>query len=101
MNLQDSEIRMLNTLFNIFSQNFGCISTYIPKQYYGNVRVFYCKEQEKSFYGEFFAEDRETWEEYLNGEIFYDEIVGQHFDCLNGENLKKNLSRILDFNAYK
>lgn len=101
LNLQDSEIRMLNTLFNIFSQNFGCISTYIPKQYYGNVRVFYCKEQEKSFYGEFFAEDRETWEEYLNGEIFYDEIVGQHFDCLNGENLKKNLSRILDFNAYK
>lgn len=53
LNLQESEIRMLNTLFNIFSQNFGCISTYLPKEYDGRVRLFYCEEQENSFYGEF------------------------------------------------
>lgn len=97
LNLQESEIRMLNTLFNIFSQNFGCISTYIPKQYDGNVRVFYCEEQEKSFYGEFFAEDKETWEKYLSEGTYYAEIKGQHFDCLNGENLKENLDKILNF----
>ena len=97
LNLQESEIRMLNTLFNIFSQNFGCISTYLPKEYDGRVRLFYCEEQENSFYGEFFAEDRLTWEKYLKGEAYFEEIQGQHFNCLNGENLKNNLEKILDF----
>lgn len=97
LNLQESEIRMLNTLFNIFSQNFGCISTYLPKEYNGRVRVFYCEEQENSFYGEFFAEDKLTWEKYLMGETYFEEIQGQHFNCLNGGNLKNNLDKILDF----
>lgn len=97
VNLLDNEIKMLNTLFNIFSQNFGCVSTYKPPKYNGNVRVFSCEETEKSFYGEFFGEDNETWEKYLAGNIVYSSISGQHFDCLTGENLKQNSTKILKF----
>ncbi|HBH5435835.1 TPA: hypothetical protein KTW66_001042, partial [Enterococcus faecium] len=77
--------------------NFGCVSTYKPPKYSGNVRVFSCEETEKSFYGEFFGEDKETWEKYLAGNIVYSSISGQHFDCLIGENLKQNSTKILKF----
>lgn len=97
INLLDAEIKMLNTLFNIFSQNFGCVSTYRPKKYIGKIRVFSCEETEKSFYGQFFGEDRETWEKYLSKNAVFSTIAGQHFDCLSGSNLKKNSTKILDF----
>ena len=87
----------LNTLFNIFSQNFGCVASHEPEPHYGNIRIFSCEEQGASFYREFFGEDFETWKPYIKGKYKYDIIAGQHFDCIIGTNLQKNLSKILDF----
>lgn len=95
--LMEHERKMLNTLFNIFSQNFGCVASHEPKPYSGNVRLFSCEEQSASFYREFFGEDLDTWKPYIKGNFRYDIISGQHFDCITGSNLKKNLNRILDF----
>ena len=65
--------------------------------YYGKVRIFSCEQQGASFYREFFGEDLETWRPYIKGEYEYDIISGEHFDCISGENLKENLSKILNF----
>ncbi len=95
--LMEHERKMLNTLFNIFSQNFGCVASHEPEPYYGNIRIFSCEEQGASFYREFFGEDFETWKPYIKGKYKYDIIAGQHFDCIIGTNLQKNVSKILDF----
>lgn len=95
--LMEHERKMLNTLFNIFSQNFGCVATHEPRPYGGNVRVFSCEQQDASFYQEFFGENFEIWKPYIIGNYRSDIISGQHFDCIVGDNLKKNLPKILDF----
>lgn len=95
--LMDHERKLLNTLFNIFSQNFGCVASHKPMPYYGKVRIFSCEQQGASFYRKFFGEDLETWRPYIKGEYEYDIISGEHFDCISGENLKENLSKILNF----
>ena len=46
----------------------------------------------------FFEEDFETWKPYIKGNLKYNTIAGQHFDCIIGDNLEKNISKILDFN---
>lgn len=97
MELMEHERKMLNTLFNIFSQNFGCVATHEPKPYSGYVRVFSCEQQDASFYQEFFGEDFKIWEPYMKAGCKSDIISGQHFDCIMGENLQKNLPKILDF----
>lgn len=97
MELMEHERKMLNTLFNIFSQNFGCVATHEPKPYSGNVRIFSCEQQDASFYQEFFGEDFEIWKPYMKAGCRSDVISGQHFDCIMGENLQKNLPKILDF----
>ena len=96
-NLMEHERKMLNTLFNIFSQNFGCVATHQPRHYTGSVRLFSCEQQEGSFFREFFGENIETWLPYLEGEYTYDTIAGQHFDCIVEPNLSKNIGKILDF----
>jgi len=96
-NLMEHERKMLNTLFNIFSQNFGCVATHQPRHYTGFVRLFSCEQQEGSFFREFFGENIETWRPYLEGEYTYDTIAGQHFDCIVEPNLSKNIGKILDF----
>ncbi len=95
--LMEHERKLLNTLFNIFSQNFGCVAFHVPREYTGFVRIFSCEIQGASFYQEFFGEDYETWKKYIKGEHTFDLIKGQHFDCIVGENLKKNIAKILDF----
>ena len=95
--LMEHERKMLNTLFNIFSQNFGCVATHEPRPYGGNVRVFSCEQQDASFYQEFFGENFEILKPYIIGNYRSDIISGQHFDCIVGDNLKKNLPKILDF----
>lgn len=37
--LMEHQLKMLNILFRVFSQNFRCVSTYEPKPYYGNMRI--------------------------------------------------------------
>ncbi|ACL21978.1 amino acid adenylation domain protein [Desulfitobacterium hafniense DCB-2] len=96
-NLMEHERRMLNTLFNIFSQNFGCVASHEPRPYGGQVRLFSCEQQEGSFFREFFGENLETWLPYLQGEYTYEVIAGQHFDCIVEPNLQKNIGRILNF----
>ncbi|CDX02930.1 High-molecular-weight protein 2 [Desulfitobacterium hafniense] len=96
-NLMEHERRMLNTLFNIFSQNFGCVASHEPRPYGGQVRLFSCEQQEGSFFREFFGENLETWLPYLQGEYSYEVIAGQHFDCIVEPNLEKNIGKILDF----
>lgn len=96
-NLMEHERRMLNTLFNIFSQNFGCVASHEPRPYGGQVRLFSCEQQEGSFFREFFGENLETWLPYLQGEYSYEVIAGQHFDCIVEPNLQKNIGKILDF----
>ncbi|WP_018306963.1 non-ribosomal peptide synthetase [Desulfitobacterium hafniense] len=96
-NLMEHERRMLNTLFNIFSQNFGCVASHEPRPYGGQVRLFSCEQQEGSFFREFFGENLETWLPYLQGEYTYEVIAGQHFDCIVEPNLEKNIGKILDF----
>ncbi len=95
--LMEHERKLLNTLFNIFSQNFGCVAFHVPQEYKGFVRIFSCEEQGASFFQEFFGEDYETWIKYIKGEHTFELIKGQHFDCLIGDNLKQNIDRILDF----
>lgn len=95
--LMEHERKLLNTLFNIFSQNFGCVAFHVPREYTGFVRIFSCEIQGASFYQEFFGEDYETWKQYIKGEHTFELIKGQHFDCIVGENLNKNIDRILDF----
>jgi len=95
--LMEHERKMLNTLFHIFAQNFGCVASHLPKPYYGNVRIFSCEQQGASFYREFFGENFETWSPYIKGSFKYDIISGQHFDCIIEPNLKKNIDKILDF----
>lgn len=97
-NLLEHERKMLNTLFNIFSQNFGCVASHQPRPYTGFVRLFSCEQQGGSFFREFFGENIETWIPYLKGKYTYDTIAGQHFDCIAEPNLKKNIERILNFN---
>jgi len=97
-NLMEHERKMLNTLFNIFSQNFGCVASHQPRPYSGFVRLFSCEQQGGSFFREFFGENIQTWLPYLKGEYTCDTIVGQHFDCIAEPNLKKNIDKILDFN---
>lgn len=95
--LMEHERKMLNTLFRIFTQNFGCVASHHPKPYFGNVRIFSCEQQGASFYREFFGEDLATWEPYMKGYFQYDIIAGQHFDCIVEPNLTRNLGKILDF----
>lgn len=95
--LMEHERKMLNTLFHIFAQNFGCVASHLPKPYYGNVRIFSCEQQGASFYREFFGENFETWSPYLKGSFKYDIISGQHFDCITEPNLSKNLEKLLNF----
>ena len=95
--LMEHERKLLNTLFNIFSQNFGCVAFHVPREYTGFVRIFSCEIQGASFYQEFFGEDYEPWKQYIKGEHTFELIKGQHFDCIVGENLNKNIDRILDF----
>ena len=61
------------------------------------MRVFSCEQQDASFYQEFFGENFEIWKPYIIGNYRSDIISGQHFDCIVGDNLKKNLPKILDF----
>ena len=96
--LMEHQLKMLNVLFRIFSQNFRCVSSYIPKLYYGNIRIFCCEILGSHFYPGFFEEDFETWKPYIKGNLKYNTIAGQHFDCIIGDNLEKNISKILDFN---
>jgi pyochelin synthetase len=95
--LMEHERKMLNTLFHIFAQNFGCVASHQPRPYYGNVRIFSCEQQGASFYREFFGEDFDTWKPYIKGDFRYDIISGQHFDCIIDPNLKKNMDKLLDF----
>ncbi|MHB8064070.1 MAG: thioesterase domain-containing protein, partial [Ruminiclostridium sp.] len=95
--LMEHERKMLNTLFHIFAQNFGCVASHEPKPYCGNVRIFSCEQQGASFYREFFGENFDTWKPYIKGNFKYDIIAGQHFDCIIEPNLKKNIGKILDF----
>lgn len=95
--LMEHERKMLNTLFHIFAQNFGCVASHQPRPYYGNVRIFSCEQQGASFYREFFGEDFDTWKPYIKGDFRYDIISGQHFDCIIEPNLQKNMDKLLDF----
>lgn len=96
--LMEHQLKMLNVLFRIFSQNFRCVSSYLPELYYGNIRIFCCEILGSHFYPGFFEEDFETWKPYIKGNLKYNTIAGQHFDCMIGDNLEKNISKILDFN---
>lgn len=48
--LMEHQLKMLNILFRVFSKNFRCVSTYEPKPYYGNMRIFCCEIQGGHFY---------------------------------------------------
>ncbi len=95
--LMEHERKLLNTLFNIFTQNFGCVANHKPRPYTGTIRIFTCEQQGASFFQEFFGEDFETWRPYIKGAFRADTLVGQHFDCIVGANLQKNIDKILDF----
>jgi len=95
--LMEHQLKMLNVLFRIFSQNFRCVSSYVPEPYYGDIRIFCCEILGSHFYPGFFEEDYETWDPYIKRNFKYNTIAGQHFDCIIGDNLEKNISMILDF----
>ena len=96
--LMEHQLKMLNILFRVFSQNFRCVSTYEPKPYYGNMRILCCEIQGGHFYPGFFAEDYETWKPYAKGNLTFDLIKGWHLDCITEPNLGENIKKMLDFN---
>lgn len=96
--IMEQQLKMLNVLFRIFSQNFRCVASYEPKPYFGNIRVFCCSIKGGHFYPGFFEEDYETWKPYIKGQMKYDIIKGQHFDCITEPNLGENIKKILKFN---
>jgi len=96
-NLLEHQLKMLNILFRIFSQNFRCVATYEPAPYYGNLRVFNCETKGGHFYPGFFEEDYETWKPYAKGKLHFDTIQGWHLDCIEEPNLKFNSDKLLDF----
>lgn len=96
--LMEHQLKMLNVLFRIFSQNFRCVASYEPDIYLGAMRIFACEVQGGHFYPGFFEEDYETWKPYAQGNVHYDTISGQHFDCITEPNLEKNIKKILNFN---
>lgn len=96
--LMEHQLKMLNILFRVFSQNFRCVSTYEPKPYYGNIRIFCCEIQGGHFYPGFFAEDYETWKPYAKGNLTFELIKGWHLDCITEPNLGENIKKILEFN---
>lgn len=95
--LMEHQLKMLNILFRIFSQNFRCVASYEPRYYAGNMRIFACEIQGGHFYPGFFEEDYETWKPYAKGTLYYDTIAGQHFDCITEPNLGKNIKKLIDF----
>ena len=96
--LMEHQLKMLNILFRVFSQNFRCVSTYEPKPYYGNMRILCCEIQGGHFYPGFFAEDYETWKPYAKGKLTFELIKGWHLDCITEPNLGENIKKMLDFN---
>lgn len=96
--LMEHQLKMLNILFRVFSQNFRCVSTYEPKPYYGNMRILCCEIQGGHFYPGFFAEDYETWKPYAKGNLTFELIKGWHLDCITEPNLGENIKKMLDFN---
>lgn len=94
----EHQLKMLNILFRVFSQNFRCVSTYEPKPYYGNMRILCCEIQGGHFYPGFFAEDYETWKPYAKGNLTFELIKGWHLDCITEPNLGENIKKMLDFN---
>ncbi|WP_050607297.1 non-ribosomal peptide synthetase [Clostridium niameyense] len=95
--LMEHQLKMLNILFRIFSQNFRCVASYEPAPYCGNMRIFCCEIQGNHFYPGFFQEDYETWKPYAKGKLYYSTIAGQHFDCITEPNLEENVKKILKF----
>ncbi len=96
--LMEHQLKMLNILFRVFSQNFRCVSTYEPKPYFGNIRIFCCEIQGGHFYPGFFAEDYDTWKPYTKGNMKFEFVKGWHLDCITEPNLSKNIEKMLDFN---
>lgn len=92
----EHQLKMLNTLFNIFVQNFTCVATYQPEKYYGKMRVFECENSRELLFPELVAEDRETWEPFGGGEFEFDTLKGAHLTCVRHPFIDENIAQILN-----
>lgn len=92
----EHQLKMLNTLFNIFVQNFTCVATYQPEKYYGKMRVFECENSRELLFPELVAEDRETWEPFGGGEFEFDTLKGAHLTCVRPPFIDENIAQILN-----
>ncbi|MBE6876626.1 MAG: methyltransferase, partial [Ruminococcus sp.] len=91
----EHQLKMLNTLFNIFVQNFTCVATYVPEKYYGKMRVFECENSRELLFPELVAEDRATWEPFGGGEFEFGTLKGAHLTCVRHPFIDENIYQIL------
>ncbi|SFA97266.1 pyochelin synthetase [Acetitomaculum ruminis DSM 5522] len=94
--IMEHQLKMLNTLFNIFVQNFTCVATYKPEIYYGKMRVFECENSRELLFPELVAEDYATWSPYGGGEFEFDTIKGAHLTCVRHPFIEENIGQILN-----